>query len=85
VVAAFVLILSWGESELIYWVLKPSGFPTVGRVLVMVLGFNAPLAGVIALNCLLLRWLGLRMEMPLPFWPTKSPASASSNGLTTDS
>jgi hypothetical protein len=68
VVAAFILLLSFVESGLIY------GFALISRALVIVLAFNASLAGVIALNCVLMSRRGLRLHMPLPWWRGKPPS-----------
>ncbi|HUE69538.1 MAG TPA: hypothetical protein VMP01_01510 [Pirellulaceae bacterium] len=85
VTVAYILLLSWGESELIYWLLKPAGFTTVSRVLMVVLGFNAPLAAVIAMNCLMLRGVGLRLNMPLRWWRNTSRGDAASGRVQPDS
>jgi hypothetical protein len=84
-VVAFILLPSWGESELVYWVLKPPGFTTVARLFTVILGFNAPLAGVIAMNSVLLKGLGLRLHMPLWKWRRNSPAEETSVALNSDS
>lgn len=83
-VVVFILLLSFVESELVYWIAQPPGLTSIARVLPIVLAFNASLAGAIALNCLLMSRRGLRLRMPLPWRRGKSPATAGSVALTPD-
>jgi hypothetical protein len=73
-VLVFVLLLSFVESELVYWIVRPPGLTSIARVLPFVLAFNGSLAGTIALNFFLLRHRGLRIHMPLPWWGRKAPS-----------
>ncbi|HUE69537.1 MAG TPA: hypothetical protein VMP01_01505 [Pirellulaceae bacterium] len=83
--ASFILLLSFVESELVYWIAQPPGLTSLTRVLPIVLAFNASLAGTIALNCHLMRRRGLRLHMPLPWWRRTSPTTAGAISLTPDS
>jgi DMSO/TMAO reductase YedYZ heme-binding membrane subunit len=67
-------LVSFIESELVYWVAQPPGLTSITRVLPLVLAFNASLAGMIALNCHLMSRQGLRLHMPLPWWRGKPPS-----------
>jgi len=83
-ILVFILLLSFVESELVYWIVQPPGLSSIARILPMVLAFNGSLAGTIALNCLLLRHRGLRLHMPLPWWGRKSTSLIVGMTKTTD-
>ena len=76
-VLVFILLLSFVESELVYWVAQPPGLTSLTRVFPIVLAFNGSLAGTIALNCLLMSRRGLSLHMPLPWKRRKSPSPSS--------
>jgi hypothetical protein len=76
-VLVFILLLSFVESELVYWIVQPPGLTSITRVLPIVLAFNGSLAGSIALNSHLMSRRGLRLHMPLWWMPGKSPSPSS--------
>lgn len=84
-VVAFIILLLFVESALIYWIARPPGLTSMTRVLPIVFVFNASLAGVVALNSILLRRRGLRLHTPLPWRRRKSPSTAYAIATTADS